>query len=340
MSQVRSPLLSWLHELLVHAIEEVSLRRYALIYTIAVLIFACAYDVLTPYGQGIATSDSKPFTDMSFGFGLYFSIVTVSSLGYGDLHPVGISRALACFEVLFGLAFMGIFIARITSRKLSYHVQRLYSANARAELDRVITQFEKSSLNILRCGAAVSSAYTSTPGGKPTTQEDKANAANHFAVTVRFLRSGTQNFAEYLTMECAHSAFFSLIPDQAILEIGTSMSNGLFALSQLIVGMPPEAKIDILSSPVRQTILESLTAHRDICDVVDRSAKKSEITQCYQTVREICDRVPEGYFSMPINVGASQPPDQTVPSGDEPVVPPAAVPTQSVVILGGNETGK
>jgi ion channel len=33
---------------------------------------------------------------------IYFSVVTISSLGYGDWFPIGWARALACLEVLSG----------------------------------------------------------------------------------------------------------------------------------------------------------------------------------------------------------------------------------------------
>jgi len=39
---------------------------------------------------------------------LYFSIVTLTTLGYGDLHPVGWWRLLAAFEAIFG-ALSGVF---------------------------------------------------------------------------------------------------------------------------------------------------------------------------------------------------------------------------------------
>lgn len=42
---------------------------------------------------------------------LYFSIVTATTLGYGDLHPVGIGRALASAEAIFGTFMWAVFLA-------------------------------------------------------------------------------------------------------------------------------------------------------------------------------------------------------------------------------------
>jgi hypothetical protein len=48
---------------------------------------------------------------------LYFSIVTITTLGYGDFTPLGLSRLLAVIEALAGLFFAGYSIAQILSVK-------------------------------------------------------------------------------------------------------------------------------------------------------------------------------------------------------------------------------
>jgi len=42
---------------------------------------------------------------------LYFSIVTATTLGYGDLHPVGIGRTIASAEAIFGTFMWAVFLA-------------------------------------------------------------------------------------------------------------------------------------------------------------------------------------------------------------------------------------
>ncbi len=41
---------------------------------------------------------------------MYFSIVTATTLGYGDLHPVGIGRILASIEAIFGTYMWAVFL--------------------------------------------------------------------------------------------------------------------------------------------------------------------------------------------------------------------------------------
>jgi hypothetical protein len=51
----------------------------------------------------------------SFLEALYFSIVTEATLGYGDISPLGLSRLVACLQVISGLILAGLTIAKITS---------------------------------------------------------------------------------------------------------------------------------------------------------------------------------------------------------------------------------
>ena len=98
-------------------VEEVSTLQYIVFLTAVIIAFGLFYTHLTPIGHGIGQG-LNPICDITFLTGIYFSIVTISSLGYGDMHPMGFSKALVCIEVLIGLAVIGIMIAKVTSRRL------------------------------------------------------------------------------------------------------------------------------------------------------------------------------------------------------------------------------
>ena len=44
---------------------------------------------------------------------LYFSYTTITTLGYGDLHPLGLCRAVSSVEALFGLIGFGLLTATL-----------------------------------------------------------------------------------------------------------------------------------------------------------------------------------------------------------------------------------
>jgi hypothetical protein len=48
--------------------------------------------------------------------GLYFSFITLSTVGYGDIIPVSeVARMLAIVEAMFGTFYMTLLIARLVS---------------------------------------------------------------------------------------------------------------------------------------------------------------------------------------------------------------------------------
>jgi hypothetical protein len=53
----------------------------------------------------------------SFADSVYFTIVTLTTLGYGDISPINdFGRLLVCFEVLLGIVMFGLFVAAVSSR--------------------------------------------------------------------------------------------------------------------------------------------------------------------------------------------------------------------------------
>jgi hypothetical protein len=55
---------------------------------------------------------------------LYFSLVTWTTTGYGDLSPIGVGRWLACSEALIGTAFNGLALASVIYH-LNLRAQRI-----------------------------------------------------------------------------------------------------------------------------------------------------------------------------------------------------------------------
>jgi len=102
----------------------------------SLLVFAGGFYWAGFHGQGLQPTYSTTVARVSYGDCLYFSVVTFSSLGYGDLRPVGISRLLSSSEVMIGLAFLGIAIAKLSSARQSYYTARLFSSDAQERLDK------------------------------------------------------------------------------------------------------------------------------------------------------------------------------------------------------------
>ena len=83
-----------------------SLLRWAITCVVVLLAFAGAYALFSLIEPVASRFDY-----------IYFSIVTFTSLGYGDVHPVGIAgKILASAEILAGLVMFGLLLSFIANR--------------------------------------------------------------------------------------------------------------------------------------------------------------------------------------------------------------------------------
>lgn len=108
------------------------------------ITLACAllYYVGSRYGWGIQPT----FTGMSYSPNelgptkvnfldcLYFSLVTIATLGYGDFRPESFGRLVANVEVVCGIILMGVFVSRLVSRQQDRLTKRLVRGQLNVEI--------------------------------------------------------------------------------------------------------------------------------------------------------------------------------------------------------------
>lgn len=93
---------------------------------------------LSKVGEGIAAtfanSDGSPAQAPAFLDCLYFSVVSISSLGYGDFRPVGYGRMVAGAEVILGLILIALIVSKLASDRTSAYVRLLYTSDSERRL--------------------------------------------------------------------------------------------------------------------------------------------------------------------------------------------------------------
>lgn len=88
----------------------------AFIYATVMIGFGMIYILLDMHGYPVMIeANNNPLQGNFFerlDTGLYFSAITLFSVGYGDIAPIGIGRMIAVLESLIGYTIPAAFVAR------------------------------------------------------------------------------------------------------------------------------------------------------------------------------------------------------------------------------------
>lgn len=86
-----------------------------LVFGMLLLLLVSTYFTFAPDGHGLGSSGTS--VDVSFGNALYFSVVTLTSLGYGDYSPLGLGKVVSGVTVLSGLGLFALLFGKIASER-------------------------------------------------------------------------------------------------------------------------------------------------------------------------------------------------------------------------------
>ncbi len=82
-------------------------------YLMIAIVYALAYDIV---GEFVLAPFSSGMADPAPGDYVYFSIVTMTTLGYGDITPIHpLTRSLATTEAVIGQFYVAVIVARLVS---------------------------------------------------------------------------------------------------------------------------------------------------------------------------------------------------------------------------------
>src|SRR3989338_5404099 len=83
-----------------------------------ILGFATGFFLLTVFvpKQGLVPLAGLPWFYQLFD-SIYFSVVTATTVGYGDIHPMGFSKVLAGGEAILAFFIFAAFVAQLVSHR-------------------------------------------------------------------------------------------------------------------------------------------------------------------------------------------------------------------------------
>ena len=118
-------------------VEHLSTGHLAMIWLALILVCAGTYWLVGLLGYPSLVERGQPVRGLADA--IYFSLVTATSVGYGDLFPVGAVRAVAVAEAVAGLLIFGALIAKFVSRRQEELVGEIHRIAREQRLDRVQT---------------------------------------------------------------------------------------------------------------------------------------------------------------------------------------------------------
>ncbi|MET3683100.1 potassium channel LctB [Alkalibacillus flavidus] len=88
---------------------------FVALYVILMLGFALVYFILAEMGYGLLQGELLQIGNAleRFYHAIYFSGVTLMTIGYGDITPVGIGRAIALVEAFIGFLLPAAFLYKL-----------------------------------------------------------------------------------------------------------------------------------------------------------------------------------------------------------------------------------
>ena len=89
------------------------------VFFLTITMFAVIYAEPIENSENYFMQFGKPY-NITFTDALYFSTTTITTLGYGDITPIGIFRFFVIIEVLMGVIYLGsmiYFIVKIFEKK-------------------------------------------------------------------------------------------------------------------------------------------------------------------------------------------------------------------------------
>ena len=114
-----------------YIIKKFNLSKILIGYLIIIIVFGTSFFLLSlTENDGIYTEGQKVSNDVN-GYldSLYFSFVTSTSLGYGDIRPKGISRGLSIIEVCVSLVILGVLVSKLIYKEQDEILKELYDVS-------------------------------------------------------------------------------------------------------------------------------------------------------------------------------------------------------------------
>jgi hypothetical protein len=297
------------------AIEEVPLHQYIFIYLLAIVIFAAVYYIL-PSGSGLISSQTPPEKGFGFLTSVYFSATTITTLCYGDVYPVGFSRAVAAFQGLVGLTIFGIMLAKVSSIKLSHHAHRLFLSHSEERFEKFSVEVQQIENEFQRLQSIIPVAFPVTPlqPNQPVLAQQAGQNIfiPSFSIALSKFHSFSFSLCDCFNLEL-DEGFISDFPERQIVRVTENTKNAMFRLKQIFLSLTEHQKSDVLTAANLRMASELLYEWQKTDKKISSQSKNEELKKGFKPIGNMATSLLESFFSVPRE--RTQPPDQEFRAG-------------------------
>jgi hypothetical protein len=179
-----------------------------------------------------------------FGSALYFSFVTATSIGYGDIVPIGGARVIAVVEAISALLIFGAVVAKFVSHRQDQLVSEIHRITFEERLDRIETNLHMVISELL---AITSMSENKAPLNRITTRLESSV----------ILFSGELRTTRDLLYQPR------LVVEEGVLAaILATLASAMTVLAELLALLPPEFE---RSQPLTITLSRLTGLAEEIC---------------------------------------------------------------------------
>ena len=178
---------------------------------------------------------------------LYFSIVTFTSLGYGDLSPIGYGRLIAAFVVVLGLLFIALLVGKFASERQQTILLLLHTSDCQRRISNFSLEIEEINA-LLKNGGNI--------------EKDLHLAANILEITAKYLIFNA-NQARLISFG-NESALASLYKEISKLQ-ETSLKIHKNENENLLISRRSLALVNRCHGVVRQMVVLHQNSKEDLC---------------------------------------------------------------------------
>ncbi|HLD07978.1 MAG TPA: ion channel [Candidatus Peribacterales bacterium] len=111
----------------IDAIVQLSYQSLFLVWLLLAVVIGGLYFILSFVpGEGPVQLTNIDGTWSRFWNSIYFSFVTVTSTGYGDITPMGASKLLAIFQSILALLVFAVLVTKLVSKQQDVALQQIH----------------------------------------------------------------------------------------------------------------------------------------------------------------------------------------------------------------------